>query len=182
MMGTNLHPVAAIRFNDNDPVDLVLERVSLRLMSSGLIVEGFLQRETDNGEGCCATMHLASIADGSTTTISQQLGKMSKGCRLDPQALAELSGPLLARLDQGTDLLIINRFGKGESLGGGFRSAIARAFVLGIPVLTAVRDAYSDAWVEFTGGEFDSLALSETSIEDWALAAIAARGHNRDAA
>ena len=173
-MRSKLHPIAAITFDNNDPVDKVFDTVAARLVALGYRVEGFLQRETATGEGCCSTMHLASIADGSTTTISQQLGKLSRGCRLDPQALAELSGPLTARLEAGADLLIINRFGKGESLGAGFRSAIAHAVLLGIPVLTAVREAYWDAWQDYTGGAFDLLHADAAQVEAWALAAIAA--------
>lgn len=52
----------------------------------------------------------------------------AKGCRLDPRALAALSGSLLGELDAGTQLLVLNRFGKGESEGHGFRAVIEQVF------------------------------------------------------
>ena len=71
--------------------------------------------------------------------------------------MAELTGPLIHRLGQGADVLVINRFGRGESLGAGFRAAIAFACETGIPVLTAVRKTYQEAWHEFTGGYYSAL-------------------------
>lgn len=59
----------------------------------------------------------------------------------------------MRNLDAKPDLLVVNRFGRGEAEGHGFRSAIEKAFVMGIPVLTAVRDDYLDEWRSF-GAEF----------------------------
>ena len=47
---------------------------------------------------------------------------------------------------------MLNRFGKAEAEGGGLRSGFARAIDAGIPVLTAVRPPYREAWAQFHGG------------------------------
>ena len=47
--------------------------------------------------------------------------------------------------------MMLNRFGKAEAEGGGLRSAFVRAMEAGIPVLTAVRPPYIEAWSKFHG-------------------------------
>ncbi|WP_075995916.1 DUF2478 domain-containing protein [Salaquimonas pukyongi] len=175
-MTATIHPIAAIRFGDEDAIDDILEDVARRMQDRGSRVDGFLQRETAGEGGCCATMHLESMDGQTIGTISQNLGRHSRGCRLDPAALAALCGPLITRLDVGCDLLIINRFGKGESLGAGFRSAIEHAFLRGIPVLTAVRKTYLEAWMAFTNGEYCLLPPQADAVEAWALQTAAANG------
>ena len=99
--------------------------------------------------------------------ITQALGRGSIGCRLDPRALVELSGALLSELDSGVDLLVLNRFGKGESEGQGFRTVIEKGFQTGIPVLTAVRDTYAGAWAAFGGEISETLAPHPDSVLAW---------------
>lgn len=174
--------IAAMRFGDGDGVDTVLEAVIRSVRVRGHAVAGYLQRETSDGPGCCAIMHLEDIERGTLTRISQALGPGSRGCRLDPRALAAVSGQLLATLGPGTDLVVLNRFGKGEADGQGFRSVIGAACDLGIPVLTAVRETYEPAWSAFTGGMGLFLLPDTKAATQWALAAIAKRRELHDAA
>jgi nucleoside-triphosphatase THEP1 len=142
---------AAIHFADGYDVDRLIDQVIVALKSRGTRLAGYLQRETPAGDDCCSTLYLESIEDGKKAQISQALGAGSKGCRLDPAALAVLSNQLRDAINTDTDMLIVNRFGKGESDGQGFRIVMERAMELGVPVLTAVRDDYLDAWHEFCG-------------------------------
>lgn len=172
-MGSNsVTPLAAIRFTPEDGIDDLLESVVRALQSEGVSVCGFLQRESQDPNACCNISHLEDVSDGTWHRISQALGSGSKGCRLDPRALADASGLLLARLEAGTEFLVLNRFGKGESEGQGFRSVIERAFELGIPVLTAVREAYQPAWSEFTDGSAQLLSPDKAAALAWAKAAL----------
>lgn len=173
--------VAALRFGDGDRVDELLDAVARALQARGHRVAGTLQRETPQGPGCCAVMHLEDVASGERFRISQELGAGSRGCRLDPQALAEVSGRLLAAIGPGTDLVVLNRFGKGEADGHGFRSVIERACLLGVPVLTAVREAYEPAWRDFTADAGELLGPDAGEALRWAEQAIARRSA-RDAA
>ena len=47
--------------------------------------------------------------------------------------------------------MMLNRFGKAEAEGGGLRSAFVRAMEAGIPMVTAVRPPYVEAWSQFHG-------------------------------
>lgn len=164
--------VAAIQFKNGNPIDTVLDHVVTSLKAEGHRIGGFIQREMPDSVSCCSVTHLEGIIDGRLTRITQALGRGSKGCRLDPEALAKLSGLLLPLLDSGIDLLVLNRFGKAESEGQGFRGVIEKCFQIGIPVLTAVRDTYSSAWSAF-GGEFvETLAPCPDSTLGWCRAVL----------
>ena len=168
--------LAAVRFSDGGDIDRLLETVARDLRADGVNVGGFLQREFPGEEGCCSIISLENLANGALERISQPLGIGSRGCRLDPRALAGLTGPLVRQLDSGIDLLILNRFGKGESEGQGFRQAIERAFDIGTPVLTAVRETYAEAWDDFGGGFATSLPAEPAPVLAWCRSVLSAGG------
>ncbi len=175
-MSSSPAPLAAIHYRRDDGVDALLESMARELQARGACVAGFVQRESDAGANCCATLHLEDIATAEHHLISQPLGSGSKGCRLDPQALAGLCGLLEGALAWGADILVLNRFGKGEAEGHGFRAAIERALLDGVPVLTAVQDAYLPAWQDFAGEYGTTLAPAPAAVDAWLRAVLAAHG------
>lgn len=143
-------PLAALRFDHGADVDAVLAAAADALRLRGLRVCGVLQsRGAETGECACRDMDLSVIGAERAFRISQPLGQGSAGCRLNPGALAECAAFLEGEVARGVDLLILNRFGRGESEGRGFRDLIAAALGAGAPVLTAVSPSYRDAWRSF---------------------------------
>ena len=57
--------------------------------------------------------------------------------------------------------------GRGEAEGGGFRDVIAEAVGQGIPVLTAVRPDFADAWQAFGGEAACEVSADLDAITDW---------------
>jgi Mor family transcriptional regulator len=165
--------IAAIRIADDTPTDDLLETVVRTLQDEGSVVAGFIQRQGCQDLSGHAEMLLEEIPGGQQFRISQPLGKDSRGCRLDPQAIADIAGPLLKAIESKPDFLVLNRFGKGESEGQGFRSVLEKAFLLGIPVLTSVKQTYADAWEAFGGDCSTSLPPSLESVLDWSRAVVA---------
>jgi hypothetical protein len=137
------------------------------LRPMGLNLRGVLQsRGAAGGECHCAEMDLTTIGSNKTFRISQPLGNAARGCRLNPGALADCAAHLEADLP-GADLLILNRFGKGESEGRGFRDLIGAAMGQGIPVLTAIRPTYAQAWADFGGDLACDLAMDQAAVMAW---------------
>ena len=164
----NHKPLAAVRFEPHDVVDDLLERFAKQLASSGKRVSGVLQfRGVATGECHCADMDLQTIGSNRWFRISQSLGSGSRGCRLDPGALADCAAFLEQEIQNGCDLLILNRFGKGEADGRGFRDLISSAASRQMPVLVALRDIYSNAWYEFCGDYACELACREDELMAW---------------
>ncbi len=159
--------LGAIRFESGD-IDGFLSDFAATVAGLGLSVRGALQsRGAVNGACHCADMDLHMIGSSRTFRISQPLGNGSSGCRLHPGALAECSTFLERELDDGPDLLILNRFGRGESEGRGFRDLIGKAVALHVPVLTAVRPTYAEAWAEFGAGLACDLPMDMRAVSDW---------------
>jgi nucleoside-triphosphatase THEP1 len=76
----------------------------------------------------------------------------ARGCRLDDQRLGELADRLTAAIDDGPDLVVINRFGRAEAEGRGLVKPIAQALKADIPVLIAVPERRFFDWIRFSDG------------------------------
>ncbi|MFV1590661.1 DUF2478 domain-containing protein [Phaeobacter sp. JH20_39] len=163
-----IYPVlAAIRFDDED-IDGFLEQTVETLVKQGRMVRGALQSRGEAGDQChCADMDLHVIGSDRVFRISQSLGNGSRGCRLHPGALAECAALLESELNGGVELLVLNRFGRGESEGRGFRDLIGAAMSKGIPVLTALRPTYYEAWASFGGELACDLPMAKDAVLEW---------------
>jgi nucleoside-triphosphatase THEP1 len=166
-MGKKISLCGAIRTEQGEAADRLFEKLVDRLRTQGVVVSGVIQRRAEFADTCCAEMGLELLSTGEIVQISQPLGKGSQGCRLDPRGLAEITVHLLAELEKKPDLLILNRFGKGEQDGQGFRQLIGHAVELSIPVLTAVRSPFLDDWRAFAGDLSTELSPKLPEIEAW---------------
>ncbi len=66
------------------------------------------------------------------------------GCAVDPAAIAEAARLLDRALATNPDLLVVNRFGRLESEGGGMLAEIGRAFAEGVAMIVCVPERYRD--------------------------------------
>lgn len=145
------HPITAVTYSDGGAAAEVLRRVVGRLLAGGVRCCGFLQHdELCEGRSRC-DMVLEDLSSRQRLKISEDRGAFARGCRLDQGELARAIGNAQAALQQGPDALVINKFGKTESEGGGFRPLIAEAVELGIPVLISVPWRNIDGWRVFAG-------------------------------
>jgi nucleoside-triphosphatase THEP1 len=174
-MTRDTNPLAFIVFAQDEAVDRLLQDVSLRLGEADYRVAGFLQHAVKEDSSCCGAVDIEDITSGERWQIMQPLGRHAKGCRLDPTMLAEVSARALARLEERPDLILLNRFGKGESEGQGLRSVFEAASLAGIPVLTSVKETYRDLWAAFAEGMSTELPADEASIVNWCTKAIGAK-------
>ncbi|WP_258286676.1 DUF2478 domain-containing protein, partial [Escherichia ruysiae] len=88
--------------------------------------------------------------------------------RLDSGALAQAVARTESVLDRGAELMIVNKFGKQECFGRGFRDTIARALAAGIPVLVHVPDEQLPGFRDFAGDLAEELRPDQ--IDDWCRA------------
>ncbi len=160
-------PMGVLRLDSAQPVDAVMENVARKVQRNGTKLVGYLQRETAIPGNCCSRIYLENVNSAAQYSISQSLGPGSKGCRLDPQGLADAAGHILTEVENAAELLILNRFGKGEAEGGGFRSVIEAALLRDIPVLIAAREPYLEDLRLFADGLFDCLPPGEQIVLDW---------------
>lgn len=147
--------------------DLVLFKVAKTLAKMGYKTAGTVQINTARNPDRKCDMDVQILPAGPTVRISQSLGRASKGCRLDPSALETAVALADEQLALGADILIINKFGKHEADGRGFRDTIATALSMGIPVLVGANHLNMDAFLSFTEDQAVSVAPNENTIVEW---------------
>lgn len=147
--------------------DLVLAGLADALAQRGVRCAGTVQINTERPDAGPCDMDVMVLPDGPVLRISQHLGKNARGCRLDPAALECAVGQVAARLDAGTDLLIVNKFGKHEAEGRGFRDVIAEALALDIPVLVGLNELNRPAFEAFSEGWARQVPPTHEALMEW---------------
>ena len=64
-------------------------------------------------------------------------------------------------------MLIVNKFGKHEAEGRGFRALIAEALMQGVPVICGTNDLNRAAFEEFPDGLAEDLPAEMGAALDW---------------
>lgn len=150
----------------------ILPQVAALLSRRGLHLAGTVPRRTETNAGAHPQMDLEILGVDRVVRISQDLGPFAQGCRLDPGALAEAVQLVEARLDRGgISLLIINKFGKQEAEGGGFRHVFGKALIAGLPVLTSVSAGQLGDFLEFADPMATLLPSDPDAVLSWCLGA-----------
>jgi len=168
--------LAAIIYEFGFRIDDFMVAIADALQAEGIRTRGVVQHNF--GSASCPQMALVDLATGRRFAISQNLGPQARGCRLDTDGLSIVSALFDATIREDFDLLILNKFGKAEAEGGGLRNAFAGAMDAGIPVLTAVRPPYVEAWSKFHGGLAVDLEPRAAAVLGWCRTII---GKRRDA-
>lgn len=147
--------------------DLILETLAADLTARGLNCCGVVQINSERDcDGPC-DMDVQVLPDGPVLRISQNLGPSARGCRLDPAALETAVALVAERLSSGADLLIINKFGKHEADGRGFRDVIAQAVAMDVPVLVGLNTLNRTAFETFAEGMAAPLPPETASLTAW---------------
>lgn len=115
--------------------------------------------------GC--DMKVRVLPQGPEIKITQNLGKGSNSCRLDPGAIATAVSEVEATTTSDADLFILNKFGPEELSGRGFVSAIGHSLAQGVPVIVGVGRGSISAFEAFSDGLAETLPDDLGSILDW---------------
>ncbi|WGH78984.1 DUF2478 domain-containing protein [Jannaschia ovalis] len=148
-------------------LDPLLHEVALAAIARGRRLAGIVQVNHDRPETERCDMDAIVLPDGPVIRISQSLGPAARGCRLDAAALEAAVAAAEARLSEGAELLIVNKFGKQEAAGRGFRPVIAAALEAGADVLVGVNPMNRDALEAFTEGAAERLPPRADALLAW---------------
>jgi hypothetical protein len=147
--------------------DLLLHRFADMLARRGCRTSGTVQINTERDDAGPCDMDVKVLPHGPVICISQSLGRGSKGCRLDPAALEGAVGLVEASFAAGPDCLIVNKFGKHEVEGRGFRPLIAEALSRDIPVLVGLNQLNAAAFHAFAEGMAVELPPTLPALTAW---------------
>jgi nucleoside-triphosphatase THEP1 len=139
-------PITAIVYSNSGAIDAIMRSVADHLVGQGHSLAGFVQRNQPCPDRARCDMILEELSSGERFGISEDRGPHARGCMLDVDELLKAVASAARGLDAGADLVMVNKFGKTEAEGGGFRPLIAEALAREVPVLIAVPYRNLDAW------------------------------------
>jgi nucleoside-triphosphatase THEP1 len=159
--------LAAIVFDRDETPDPPLVDFVAAAMRNGVRVAGLVQERAEDDRCDRHDVRVRDLVSGEILAIMQDLGPEATGCRVDPSAIAIAARLLYRALETRPDLLVVNRFGRLESEGGGVLAEIGTAFAEGVALIVCVPKRYSEAWNAFAAGLDAQLPPSRAAIEDW---------------
>ena len=162
---------ALVYERDQDP-DQVLREFASDLKTRGYRAVGLVQ----TGHHCTDTPQLSAmlVHSGEELQLFQNLGTCSTGCRLDVGQLLDAGAQIASAIDQGADLVIVNRFGRQEREGKGLSYLVERALSADIPVVIAVPSHRFADWIRFADGMSVKLRCNRKALDAW-WGAVSAR-------
>lgn len=167
--------IAAIRYagGEGEAADELLRGLAETLRAKGYKLAGTIQWNVGADEGVRCEMAIEDLSSGERVSASLDPACRGQGCRLDAAALEDVAGLAATGVSPDVDFVIINRFGKQEAAGRGFRAMIEASVASGIPIVTCVSGALMESWQDFTGGAADELPLEAEALARWSMAALA---------
>jgi len=164
--------LAAIVYADGVYPQAALEAVVAQCRMLGLALAGVLQHHvSDRPERRCDIV-LEDLSCGHRTSIFEDRGQGAAGCKLDEIALTEAASRVARHLEGDPDVLVLNKFGKAESLGGGLLDLIAAAINRQITVVIAVPHSHLAAWRLFAGDFARELPPDRDAVRDFVRALV----------
>ncbi|MFM9847502.1 MAG: DUF2478 domain-containing protein [Hyphomicrobiaceae bacterium] len=131
-------PLAAIAYQRGFDVDGLLLASCAELQSRGLRVGGVIQSSSSDPAHCASQIHVVDLRSGEAFNIWEDRGSCSRGCRLDERGLIDAEPSIMRSLADGVDLIVINRFGRAESLGRGLLGCFMAAVESGVSIVRHV--------------------------------------------
>jgi hypothetical protein len=164
--------LAAIIFDKGEDPDAPLRDFIAAARARGVKISGLVQeRCEDDGRRLKnddpPDLRVRDLDTGETLPIMQNLGAASEGCRVDPAAIANAARLLDNARARKPDLLIVNRFGRLESEGGGMLAEIGQAVADDEALLICVPLRYREAWNAFAEGLDEQLRPVSSDIDAW---------------
>lgn len=156
--------LAALVYRKHEDPDAVLRAFAGDIAERGFRAVGLVQlgHRVES-----ASLMATLIHTGETVRLFQDRGAGAIGCKLDVGRLLEAAGQVASGIDEGADVVIINRYGKQEREGRGLSYLIERALDCDIPVVIAVPEHRFAEWIRFSGGMSVKLPCREDALSSW---------------
>ncbi len=148
-------------------LDLLLAELAKRLETRGLSTRGIVQTNSECAPDRLCDMDVQILPDGDVIRISQSLGKESQGCRLDPDAMAQAVTKVANSMETPYDVFLLNKFGKQEGEGHGFRDLVAEAAASGATVIAGTNPLNAEKFEAFADGMATEVAPDIDALLAW---------------
>jgi hypothetical protein len=112
--------------------------------------------------------------------VAHERNLAATGCGLDCRKLASIAKMIEAAIQEGADLVVINRFGKLEATGKGLIELIQQAADADIPALIAVPEHRFAGWIKYSAGMSVRLPCRRAALDRWWQSVAMHRPKHRD--
>lgn len=147
------NPLTALVYDESFNIGKIFGAIAEHARGAGFRLGGVIEKPspapTAPGRRC--DMYLQDLTTGQTIKISEDRGALARGCRLDHDSLARTCALVLSSLSH-CDLILLNKFGKTEAEGGGFRCIISDALALNVPIVIGMPRRNLEAWRAYAEG------------------------------
>lgn len=162
-------PILAIVYSDGLAADRFISDLGYRIRDAGIAVAGIVQHNKFIRDRTKCNMEVEELGSETVLQLSEDRGKEARGCRLDRGALSEAAALLSASLENGPEIVILNKFGKLEAEGRGLRDALADAVQLGMPIVVGVPYRNIEQWRIFAEGLAEECPIDSSRLHEWLL-------------
>jgi hypothetical protein len=166
VMGDPVKKIAVVHGAPSARVQQLFHTLVERWQSS-VRLAGVIAEDHGLPDRSCSAGFLRSLADGERFPIFQDLGPGAEACHLAGDGAVTAASAVRRDIAQGCDLVVLSKFGKLESQGGGLRDAFGAAIEAGIPVLTSVSGKFEKAWRNFAAPLSVTVPDDADAIEAW---------------
>lgn len=132
---------------------------------AGVTVAAVLAETLSATESVCSADFLRDVGSGVAYSIHLEKPPRDTSCHLDARGVEAACAALLPQFDH-CDLVVLSKFGKLESTGGGLFPAFAAARAAGLPVLTTVSAKHEQAWRAFAPDAV-TLPTNTEALQAW---------------
>jgi hypothetical protein len=165
MMTCHIGNVAAILPDDDGRTQTLLGAMVADWRNSGAKIVGLIGETHGLADRTCGAGYLRDIVSGEPFSIYLESPPNRTSRHLDAAGVANACRAVLDQIPI-SDLVVFNKFGKLESMGGGLAVAFRMAIRAGKPVLTSVSDRHRDALLSFAP-HTRLFPADEAVLQDW---------------
>jgi hypothetical protein len=158
--------IGAVVYGPHDDPDQVLCEFAIGLLQSGYRPVGLIQLGC-RGDASQSRVRAITLPNCEGIDLRHNGAPFSAGCGLNTADLTTTRMQLARAVNEGADLVIINRFGKLEAKAMGFIGEIRQAAAADVPLLIAVAEERFMAWTCFTKGMGIKLRCAREPLEAW---------------
>src|SRR5262249_49355827 len=128
---------------------------------------GLVQLDSPRGQSHHREVRTVVLSSGEIVRILHDRDLGAVGCGLDCGQLASIAKLIDAAIQEGTDLVVINRFVKLEARGEGLIALIRQAAEADVPVLIAVPEHGFGGWIKYSAGMSVRLPCRRAALDRW---------------
>ncbi len=178
-MSTGSSQVAVVQSTDGDNIQRLFAAVAADCRSAGMRVAGVIAEAHGLPDRTCSAGILRDIASGAQYPIYLAIAPTGTSCHLDARGVEAACASVLGQV-QGSDLVVLSKFGKLEAMHEGLFPAFEAAIAAGKPVLTTVSSKHREVWQAFAPDPV-LIDADQAALTEWWRAGVKATAGSRRA-